>query len=346
MHYLGPLLFTVLAALAIAAAWILRSGLHTSLAAITAELARRGIRYSGLGAQGLPTPATLDALEFPARGIVLERHDGVRASLSPNSTQGAATLPGFGPVHPQQTLVELELALPDQMICAHDRAQAVFGPFPPPAQRTGNPEFDQRFGIFMRPAEAQGYRPSPSDPAPWARSPAAGALFADFTTLGFVALHVHAGRARMLFAPQPVDGLVAALDAGGALARPHEARPPARPPSRLGSNSRWVLILWVTFLPTGIMMPLLPHLTETGLEIAGSSLACPRGGTFQKGYRQHSDTCKQANGTTYRAEMIAYKAWQFALWTPFFLGLTAANAALHFKSRRDAARAVLRGLGR
>jgi hypothetical protein len=44
MHYLGPLLFTVLTALAIAAAVILRSGLYTSLAAITAELARRGAR--------------------------------------------------------------------------------------------------------------------------------------------------------------------------------------------------------------------------------------------------------------------------------------------------------------
>ena len=346
MHYLGPLLFTVLAALAIAAAVILRSGLHASLAAITAELARRGVRYSGLGADGRPTPGMPDALEFPARGIVLERHDGVRASLSPNTAQGAATLPGFGPVHPQQTLVELDLALPDQMICAHDRAQAVFGPFPPPAQRTGNPEFDQRFGIFVRAAEAQGYRPGSSDPAPWARSPAAGALFADFNTLGFVALHVHAGRARMLFAPHPVDGLVAALEAGSTLARPHEARSPARPPSRPLSTSQWVLILWLSFLPTGIAMPMFRYLTEAGLEIAGNSVACPRGGTFVKGYKYHSDTCKLSNGTTYRADATAYGVWQFTLWTPFFLGLGAANIAVRFKGRRDAARAVLRGLGR
>ncbi|HVK69703.1 MAG TPA: hypothetical protein VM694_34835 [Polyangium sp.] len=345
MHLLGPLLFTLFAIVAVVMAVLFRSGHQAARAAVVGELARRGIRHSALGGDGRLVPGAPNALDAPTFGILLERSDGMRVSLSPNTTQGAATLPGFGPIHPQLTLVEFDLPLPDQMICAHDRAQAVFGPFPPPALRTGHPHFDQRFGIFVRPAEGHGYRPTPSDPAPWARSPSAGALFTDFYTLGFVALHVHGGRGRMLFAPQAVDGLVAALDTGAALARPHEPRAPRRPPTRLATTHALVVLIGVLgSVPMTFGIPFLPHLTETGLAVAGYEVACPRGGTFDKGYRNRSDTCKLPNNTTYRAESSAYIGWQFALWSPFEIGIIAAATAAFYKTRRDAARDVERSL--
>ncbi|MFT3771751.1 MAG: hypothetical protein QM820_40600 [Minicystis sp.] len=347
MHLIAPLVVTALAIVAILLATALRKRHHATRVAIAAELARRGLRHRALPSPQAPTPDAQAALDAPQRGIAIERQDGASVWLSPIATQGAATLPGFGPVHPQQTLVELDLALPDQLICSPERAVAAFGPFPPHPRRTGNPAFDQRFGVFVREEGAQGYRPAPADPTPWARSPAAAAIFADFDTLGFLALHVHEGRGRFLFAPQAVDGLVAALDTATALAHPEAPRAPARPPSRLPTNSAGLVLLFAfTAAPVAGGWPLLPLLTEEGLEIAGSSVACPRGGTFKKGYRNKADTCIQGKGTSYRAESAAYAGWQFAVWAPLWMAMLAAGVGLWFKLRGDAACEVQAGLSR
>ncbi|WP_394829181.1 hypothetical protein [Pendulispora albinea] len=343
MAYLLPVLFCAIAAFLFVLVAVYVRGARRAHAAIDAELSRRGIHVQGLGMNGAPLPATPSVFGAPERGIVLTRRDGIRASLSPHPAQGAAALPGFGPVAPLHTLVEMPTDLPDQMICAHERAQAVFGAFPPSPQHTGNARFDARFGIFAPPVGAAGYH---ADPIPWVRTPSATTLFTNFDVLGFTALHVHAGRARMLFAPQAVDGLVAALDTGASLARPHEACPPAQPPSRLMMNSaKGIALLLVAMLvPMVLGSSMVPRLTGMGFEIAGSTVACPQGGSFHYSYRPNRmSTCTHASGT-YAADRTAYALWQFALWAPYVLMATAASVGLYFKLRRDTARVVLRNL--
>ena len=338
MAFLGPLVFAAFAIFMVLLALSLRKRHHAARAGVAEELARRGLRLRGLPVAGAPMPDARAVLDAPERGIVLERQDGARVSLSPSANEGAATLPGFGPMHPQQTLVELDLALPDQLICTPERAQAAFGPFPPHARRTNNPAFDRRFGIFVREEGAQGYRPAPSDPTPWAHAPAAASIFADFDTLGFLALHVHEGRGRLLFAPQSVDGLVAALDTATALSQPHVPRAPVRPPSRLRGPTAGLLILFgVCVSPVFSGTLLLPELTEAGYAVAGNTVACPRGGTVKRGFRKEADVCIEGKGKSYRAEAAAYASWRFAFWAPVWIAIVAAGAAGHFKVRGDAA---------
>ena len=170
-----PSLAALFAVLAVAALLRLRAGASRALRALQGALKTRGISYTRLDSQGARVAGD-DALADPLLGLALERTDGVRASLLFSSTQGAATVPGFASadarrVPPQRVLVELPLALPDQMICARERAAAVFGPFPPPSVGTGHPGFDQRFAVYLPPRDEQaGYRSEPTDATPWARS--------------------------------------------------------------------------------------------------------------------------------------------------------------------------------
>lgn len=337
MACLGPFVFGAGALVAMALAVLYWSGMRSALAALTAELARRGIRYQGL-ARGA-------ALDFPLRGIVLERDDGVRASLSPDLSQGAATLPGFGPFHPPQTLVEIGVDLPDHMICAPDRAQAAFGALPAARLPTGNASFDRRFGVYLPGDGANGYRSMPAAPTPWARSASAATLFSNFDTLGFVALHVHGGRARILFAPHAVDGLVAAMDTAALLARPHEARPPARHPSPVRtSQAVAIVVAFLGFISTAMGIPATSYLTQRGHEFAGYSVVCPKGGPFIPRYRNHPPRCNVPSGASYLADEDAYRAWRFAVFAPYSLAIVAAAAALYFKHRRDAMRVMHRNL--
>ncbi|MDI1444069.1 hypothetical protein [Polyangium sp. 6x1] len=344
MAYLVPLFLGICAVLAIVLALLSRNGMHAAFSALAAELARRGIHFRGMIPAGAWTTVPPTALDLPQRGILLERADGLRASLSPNATQGAATVPGFGPIAPMHTLVEVDSALPDQMICAPDRAQGAFGPFPPAPLRTGHPGFDQRFAIYARVEEGNSYRPAPPNPAPWARSAAAPLIFSNLHTLGFVAMHVHGGRARILFAPLPVDGMVSAMDTASMIAGAHEARRPAPIPTPLRTGSPPSVVLAIVFFVfQGFGIPLLPHVTETGLALAGSEIACPNGGTFKKGYRNRSDQCKLPNGKSY-ASASAYQAWQFAFWSAYNLAVLGAGSALYFRHRRNNALAMTKNL--
>ncbi|APR78221.1 Hypothetical protein A7982_03568 [Minicystis rosea] len=345
MFLIGPLVAIAIAVVTISLALSLRRGHQAVLADITAALAKRGLRHRGLSSPAVPSPTPQEALDAPQRGIAIEREDGARVSLSAIATEGAATLPGFGPTHPQHTLVELDLALPDQLICTPERAQAAFGPFPPHARTTGNRAFDRRFGVFVRDEDARGYRSTASAPTPWAHAPAAAAIFADFETLGFVALHVHEGRGRLLFAPQAVDGLVAALDTATALAHPEAPRAPAPPPTRLQTGTAALLLIFgISIAPLTAGMPLLSSLTEEGSALAGNDVACPRGGTFKKGRRHGPDNCVTPGATSYRAESAAYGSWQFCIWAPIWISVIATGYALAFKLRSDAAREVRRRL--
>ncbi|AKU95132.1 hypothetical protein AKJ09_01796 [Labilithrix luteola] len=339
------MIFGVWAVAALAFALLCWNAMRSSSSALAAELARRGIRYQGLSAQGTASPAAQTALDRPLNGILLERSDGIRASISSNPSQGAATLPGFGPVYPQHTLVEVPVALPDQLICAPDRAQVAFGPFSPPPVRTANPHFDQRFGVYVRPEDGHVHRTTPPDAVPWAHSPAAATLFANFDTLGFVAMHVQGGQARILFAPMAVDGLVAAIDTAALLAHPHEGRRPAHRSSPTWQGRAAPIMLCVLgFVPMVIGLPMLSYATEAGVEVAGSDVACPNGGVFKGRFRNNPAKCTLPDGTSYWADEGAFTAWRFALSAPYALAVAAAAAALYFKRRGETLRVVHRNL--
>lgn len=348
MTWALPILSALFAVAAIVSLLRFRSGANRGLRALHAALKARGIGYTRADSQGAPVAGD-SALVDPLLGIVLARTDGVRASVLFSNTHGAATVPGFASVDgrripPPRLLVELPLALPNQMICARERAAAVFGPFPPPTVTTGHPGFDRRFGVYLPKNESAGYRSEPADATPWARAASAVQLLANLDTLQFQALHVHEGRGRAVFEALSVDGMVAAMDATAAFGRPVPCAPLSRAPLARRGNVPLLVLLGLSLL----MMFWLPLqtwlLAEGGVELAGASIACPQGGTFHEKSKRYGASCTGTHGERLPVDQAGWERWRFAFFAPLALGMGVAMVGARAKRQRDLAREALSGL--
>lgn len=352
MAWVLPVLASLLAAFGIVSWLGFRAGASQALRAIHAALTARGIVYKQLDHTGAPI-AGEQALANPFLGIALERGDGVRASLVGSNALGAATVPGFGPTVVNNRglqfnlLVELPLALPNQMICARERAQAVFGPFPPPTVATGHPGFDQRFAVYLPKDDSAGYRSVPADATPWARTPQAVQIFTNLDVLRFEALHVQEGRGRLVFQALAVDGMVAAMEVATAFGRSVPVAPlPRVPLARRGVNA---MLLGIMIL-SGMLMFTLPiqtwALAEEGVELMGYSIACPQGGKFHDVSKRYPASCTGPKGQVLPVNLAGWQAWRYAFFTPLALGLGALMLGARKKHQRDLAREALAGLVR
>ncbi len=190
--------------------------------------ARRGLRHRGLCLAGR---SDARCAHDPRRSAARGSYSNVRTVRASGSRRARRKAPPrcleFGPVHPQQTLVEIDLALPISS-CSPERAQAAFGPFSAAPRRTGNPAFDQRFGVFVREQRAEATvllpRIRPRGHLTLGRRDLRGLRDARLPRFA-------RPRGPRWHSCAAVSRLIASLDTATALAAPHVPRSPARPPS-------------------------------------------------------------------------------------------------------------------